>query len=391
VTYAKIILQNLSKIYPILSILIMGSLMVACQSNPPTQPPPDQYPKKPPISVTQPKFALVIGNRDYEYAPLANTLNDATDVANTLRGIGFNEVLLKTDLTKRGMRDALDQFTQYLSKHPGSLGLFYFSGHGARVKGQNYLIPVDNYQIKKEHDLQYDALDSQQVLADMQWANTTLNILILDACRDNPYESYIKNLNRGLAETSSPNSTIIAFSTAPGTIASDKSRNGRNGLYTSHLIPLLKKANQDGMRIDDMFMTLRNAVHQESNGEQVPWYNASLEQPYCFSQCRTERNLEDEREREQREREARLEREREARLEREREARLEREREARLEREREAGLEQEREARLERERQQRLEREQCRYCNCEEILRKWGLGIERLTPAEETFRQTHCY
>lgn len=384
--------RGIKSIRCIFTVMVIVGFMVACQSNPSGSSFPNQYPSTSPISATQAKFALVIGNRDYEYTPLTNTIHDATDVADVLKEIGFDEVLLKTNLNKRGMDEALAQFTQRLSTRPGSLGLFYFSGHGARVEGQNYLIPVDNYKIKKENDLQYEALDSQKVLEDMQWAKTALNILILDACRDNPYENNVKSLNRGLAKMPLQNSTIIAFSTAPGKTASDKSRNGRNGLYSSHLIPLLKKAKREGMRVDDMFMNLSNAVLEESYGEQEPWHNVSWRQPFCFGKCQAERELEREereyqerleRERQERERQARLERERQERLERER---LERERQERLERER---LERERQARLERE---RLEREsQCSYCNCEEIIRKFGLGIEPLTPQEEAFRQTHCH
>jgi len=243
-----------------------------------------------PSSTTPTKFsqhALVIGNAGYDYAKLRNTINDATDIAKTLREIGF-QVTLKTNLNQRDMDNAIRQFGQRLSKNQG-VGLFYFSGHGARAEGKNYLLPIDNSRIGSEMDLQYYAISANKVLKTMQKAINHINILILDACRDNPYRGVSKTINRGLARMDSPSGSIIAFATASGQTASDVSQNNRNGLFTSYLIKGLKRAYQTHQRIDDVFMAVSDAVTQESGGKQEPWQQDSLKKPFCFGGCPDER------------------------------------------------------------------------------------------------------
>jgi hypothetical protein len=239
-----------------------------------------------PNASSNPQLALVIGNSQYDYSPLANPMNDATDMARVLEQIGF-EVILKTDLNQRALDDAIDDFGRRLLNRQG-VGLFYFAGHGAQVNGQNYLLPVDNTRIKDERDLKYHAVDADKILERMEVAQNNVNIMVLDACRDNPYQGSKRGgTQRGLAYMQSPSGSIIAFATDKGKTAADTSMGGRNGLFTKHLLDVLKTAPQQHQRIDDMFMQVRNAVIQESGGTQEPWYSASLKEPFCFGGCQT--------------------------------------------------------------------------------------------------------
>ncbi len=271
-----------------------------------------------PTPTTAKKVALVIGNKKYQFGRLRNTVNDATDMARVLKNIGF-EVILKTDLDQRGMDEVIDQFGVRLAETRG-IGLFYFSGHGARAGGENYLLPINNDRIKKAKDLKYYALASSRVLETMTDAKTDLNIIVLDACRDNPFRSAGRTLNRGLSRMQSRGS-IIAFATAEKDTASDISNNQRNGLFTSHLLAALTNAHKTHQRIDDMFIQVSQAVFRESGGQQEPWYNASWRAPFCFGGCSdvrqtAELQAEIERLRQEKARaEARGERERQARIE----------------------------------------------------------------------------
>jgi uncharacterized caspase-like protein len=195
---------------------------------------------EPTTTFSRQPLALVIGNERYEYNPLNNPMNDATDMAHLLKEIGF-ETTLKTNLNQRAMDDAIRDFGERLSKSRG-LGLFYYAGHGAQVKGQNYLIPIDNNRIQYETDLEQHAVYADEILMRMEDAKTTLNIIILDACRNNPYRGE-RSLRRGLARmqsSSDSSGSIIAFATSAGRTASDYSKNGRNGLFTFYLLKNLK-------------------------------------------------------------------------------------------------------------------------------------------------------
>jgi formylglycine-generating enzyme required for sulfatase activity len=229
------------------------------------------------------KVALVVGNRLYQYGVLNNTVNDAEDVAAVLRKMGF-EVIFRKNLNHRQMNQAIYSFKKRLSETKG-IGFFYFAGHGARVVGTNYLLPIDNDKIISEDDLQYEAVDARKVLNAMQDARNNLNIIVLDACRDNPYSVAGRSLKRGLDKMNPPSGSIIAFATDAGKTAADSSQNGRNGLFTSHLIKALDRAYKTHQRVDDMFMGIRRAVMRESKGKQQPWQLYSLNRPYCFGGC----------------------------------------------------------------------------------------------------------
>jgi|GEM_PF-2541025 len=228
-------------------------------------------------------LALVIGNRTYQHQPLRNTINDTIDIAAVLRKIGF-EVILKTNLNQSQMDDAIDNFGNRLLQTQ-TVGLFYFSGHGANVAGTNYLLPIDNKKIRRAKHLRYYAIDAHKILQTMEKGrNNSINIMILDACRNDPFPNINKSLNRGLNRINTTGS-IIAFATAIGDTTPDNSPNGRNGLFTYHLISGLNKAYKTKQRIVDMFIDIMNGVKKDTKGQQQPWYNSSLQGKYCIGGC----------------------------------------------------------------------------------------------------------
>jgi formylglycine-generating enzyme required for sulfatase activity len=214
------------------------------------------------------RTALVIGNSNYGQGPLRNPANDARAMGNTLKDLGF-EVTLKFNLNLRQMDEAVRAFGQKIKD--GGIGLFYFAGHGVQVEGVNYLAPV-GLRVEKEQDVKFEMLDIGKVTAEMEAAKNGLNILVLDACRNNPFLRAFRSPNPGLAPINAPSGTYIAFATAPGTTASDGE--GNNGLYTQELLTNLK---QPGLRLEDVFIRTRVSVKKKSNDLQVPWENGALE------------------------------------------------------------------------------------------------------------------
>ncbi|WP_308734070.1 caspase family protein [Humidesulfovibrio sp.] len=213
------------------------------------------------------RTALVIGNSAYPTAPLKNPANDAADVAAALKKLGFDVVLLK-NATMQQMEEAVREFG--LKLRQGGTGLFYFAGHGVQVAGENYLVPV-NAVIQSEGDVKYGCLNAGLVLAKMEDAGNGPNVVILDACRNNPFARSFRSAEAGLARMDAPTGSIIAYATAPGKVASDG--DGRNGLYTQHL---LRNIATPGLSVSDMFMSVREAVVRDSGKKQVPWENTSL-------------------------------------------------------------------------------------------------------------------
>ena len=229
-----------------------------------------------PNTQQQQRIALVIGNANYAVGKLKTPLNDATDMANALKELGFEVILLK-DSSKRQMDDALDQFTTRINQ--GYVGLFYYAGHGMEVEGENYLIPV-NAHIKYEKDVEYESMPLGKILGRMEDAGNRINIVILDACRDNPFRKLWRSSSRGLtAPLQAVSGTLIAFATAPGKVASDGT--GRNGLFTSYLLKYIKTPN---MEVDLMLRKVRSDVAQNTNDYQVPWTSSSLIGEFAFNQ-----------------------------------------------------------------------------------------------------------
>ena len=219
------------------------------------------------------RVALVIGNSTYKSAPLKNPANDAADIAKALRGLGF-QVTLKQNQSRESMAQAIREFGNQLKR--GGTGLFYYAGHGMQVKGKNFLIPVDS-DIQSEDEVPYRGIDANELLAKMESARNRVNLVILDACRNNPFARSFRSSSQGLAQMDAPVGTLVAFATAPGSVAADGM--GRNGLYTQHLLASL---NQPGLKIEDVFKRVRVGVRQGSRGKQIPWENTSLEGDFYF-------------------------------------------------------------------------------------------------------------
>ena len=219
------------------------------------------------------RLALVIGNGAYKDAALANPVNDAADMAKALEASGFT-VMKRENASLREMHLALREFGDRLGRQ--STGLVYFAGHGVQVRGRNYLLPVDA-DIQREDEVAFSALDVGAVMEKLDSARNPVNIVILDACRDNPFGSRFQMSSKGLAQVEAPPGTLIAFSTAPGSAAADGA--GRNGLYTGHLLAEMKKP---GAAIEETFRSVRAAVRRDSKGLQVPWESTSLESEFKF-------------------------------------------------------------------------------------------------------------
>jgi len=222
------------------------------------------------------RTALVIGNGNYSSAPLDNPVHDASDIANKLRQLDFNVNIL-TDASRREMRRAIREYSETL-RTSGGVGLFYYAGHGMQIKGVNYLIPTDAI-MQNEFEIPDEAVAANSVLRALEEAGNDLNIVILDACRDNPFaRSYRSAATRGLARMDAPGGSIIAYATAPGDVALDG--DGRNGVYTKHLLANLDKP---GMPIEQMFKKVRIGVIDDSGGQQTPWEESSLRSDFYFS------------------------------------------------------------------------------------------------------------
>jgi len=227
------------------------------------------------VSAAPPKrVALVIGNGDYPGARLRNPVNDAQAIARRLDELGFT-VISRLNADRDDMALSIQKFASQLGGD--SVGLFYFAGHGVQARGRNYLIPVDA-ELSAERALKFEAIDVSAVLEDMEFAGNKLNIVILDACRNNPFERRFRGGSRGLAAIDAARGTMIAYATSPGSVAADGS--GANGLYTEEL---LKALGHPGLKAEEVFKRVRIAVSDRSHGQQVPWESSSLTGDFVFN------------------------------------------------------------------------------------------------------------
>ncbi len=221
------------------------------------------------------RLALVIGNGAYSSAPpLKNPPNDARDMAARLKAFGF-EVTTGINLNQREMKRLIRGFG--LTLKAGGAGLFYYAGHGVQSKGHNYLVPIDA-DIQSEAEVEDFGVDVNLVLKFMDEAQNGLNIMILDACRDNPFGRSFRSASNGLAQVDAPTGTLIAYATAPGRVASDGS--GQNGLYTSELLRQMSVA---GLSATEIFMRVRAEVMKQTGNKQVPWEASSLVGVFYFA------------------------------------------------------------------------------------------------------------
>ena len=223
------------------------------------------------------RLALVIGNSAYGKGDLRNPVNDARAMATRLRSLGF-EVILGRDMTYRQMRRTIGRFGHQLK--PGGVGLFYYAGHGIQAQGRNYLIPVDA-RIKDEYEVSADGIDVHYVLARMASAKTNLNIIILDACRDNPFErSFRSSGGQGLAHMAAPPGTIIAYATAPGKTADDGQ--GSHGVFTAAMLNQLGKP---GLTVEKVFKQVGREVNSKTKGAQRPWLASDYYGEFYFARA----------------------------------------------------------------------------------------------------------
>lgn len=232
------------------------------------------YPAYSQVSNLNQRVALVIGNADYKLGPLLNPVNDARAMASALQATSFDVIKYENVLTMVDMKKAIREFGERIQN--GGVGLFYYAGHGMQVNGKNYLIPTQA-EIYREEEVEYESLDVGFVLAQMESAHNRMNIIILDACRDNPFARSWRSAAQGLAFINAPAGTLIAYATAPGSVASDGT--GNNGLYTEEF---LKQMNNSGLKIEDVFKNVRVGVMTRSNNQQTPWESSSLVGDFYF-------------------------------------------------------------------------------------------------------------
>ncbi len=221
----------------------------------------------------QRRLAVVIGNSAYEKSKLKNPVNDAKSMTHLLRRLDF-EVELVENGNRRAMISKINDFGRKLRQ--ADVGLFYYAGHGIQVKGRNYLIPTDAL-LETEADVEFEALDLGRVLGKMEDSNCPLNIVVLDACRDNPFARSFRSVSKGLALVDAPRGTLLAFATAPGSVAADGK--GSNGIYTKHLLANIERPD---LNIEQVFKQVRIGVVNDTEGQQTPWESSSLMGSFHF-------------------------------------------------------------------------------------------------------------
>lgn len=221
------------------------------------------------------RLALVIGNSNYKSGPLTNPVNDARAMAIRLQQLGFS-VIKKENATREEMMTAVRDFGTLLAN--GGVGLFYYAGHGVQSKGTNFLVPVDA-DIRNEDELSTRAYNANEVLEKMDSAKNRINVVVLDACRDNPFARSFRSGSRGLAGMDqAPSGTLVAYATSPGSTASDGA--GANGLYTEQL---LQELAEPGVKLEEVFKRVRVGVKDRSEGKQLPWEMSSVTGDFYFN------------------------------------------------------------------------------------------------------------
>lgn len=217
------------------------------------------------------RIALIIGNSQYPQNPLVSPVKDAQAISRQLSKLGFH-IIKRENADVEALQEALEEYISLLETSKG-IGLFYYAGHGIQVNGSNYLIPTD-VDLSRPQQVIDQSLALNRLLEQLGQARNQTNIMIIDACRDNPYSQ-----QSGLAPLSygkTPGNTFIAFATAPGNVAID---GNENGLFTQYI---LKHLNQAELPIEQMFKRVRQDVIQVSKGFQIPWENSSLTTDFYF-------------------------------------------------------------------------------------------------------------
>ena len=221
------------------------------------------------------RLALVIGNASYKHAPLANPKNDATLMADTLERLGFKVTRL-IDADQTTIKRAMIDFGRQL-RGSDSVGLFYYAGHGVQVEGENFLIPIGAV-IDDELEVSIEAVSVNEFLRTMKRASSRINIVVLDACRNNPYARSFRSHVRGLARVDAPKGTYVAYATSPGAIALD----GKTG-HSPYTKALSKAMLSPGLPIEQVFKQARREVLRATNDKQTPWETSSITGRFYFT------------------------------------------------------------------------------------------------------------
>lgn len=226
------------------------------------------------------RLALIIGNSSYRDAPLVNPASDARAVGALLTQAGFS-VDSRLDATRGDMMAAIERFGAAVKRSETRLVVFYYAGHGAQLDWRNYLLPVDAV-VQKQDDLKQRCVDLGLLLGQFSAAKDKTFVVILDACRNNPFGSAYRPEQKGLSQFDAPVGSLLAYATAPGNVASDGE--GQNGLYTENLV---RELGRRDTRIEDALKRVRLNVRLASHGEQIPWETTSLESDvFIFSEGR---------------------------------------------------------------------------------------------------------
>jgi len=234
-----------------------------------------------------PRYALIIGNADYKFAPLKNPVNDASDMASTLRQLRYN-VTIALNQKPAQLRRTVKNFYAAINES-NAISLLYYAGHAIQAENTNYLIPIEA-GITSYEKMKSVSLSINDVLIELKKAESKQNILILDACRNNPFkprhsdnsrginisDKQLLNISSGLAPVEAPTGTLIAYATEPGNTASDG--NGENGTYTAALLKHIGKAET----AEALFKEVRKDVLDATNNRQTPWEHSSLIEKFYF-------------------------------------------------------------------------------------------------------------
>jgi uncharacterized caspase-like protein len=224
--------------------------------------------------IALPRYALVIGNSQYKENPLRNPARDAGAMGEVLERTGFSVSRL-LDAGRDQMRNAIEAYGASLARQ-GAVGLFYFAGHGMQLAWRNYLIPVDAV-VDNPDDVRERGVDLNALLQSLTRAKNPMNVIILDACRDNPFGTRFTTGQKGLSQFDAPPGSLLAYATAPGNTAADG--DGANGLYTENL---LREIRVPDAKIEDVFKRVRLHVRRQTSGRQIPWESTSLEEDFYF-------------------------------------------------------------------------------------------------------------
>jgi len=225
--------------------------------------------------IDAPRIALIIGNSKYPDSPLTNPFNDANAMGKELKVLGFDtQVLLDSNL--KDLASAIQAYSGRIAKSK-AVGLFYYAGHGVQLAWRNYLIPVDA-NIDRVDDIPKQTFELNNMLLALNKAQNPMNIIILDACRDNPFGKKLPTEQKGLSQFDAPNNSLLCYATAPGNVASDGA--GANGLFTENL---LREMRDPEAKIEDVFKRVRLKVRLASKGQQIPWESTSLEEDFYFN------------------------------------------------------------------------------------------------------------